>query len=538
MALRANQWAMAGLDVLVLDDPDSQHARLVQTAVLARGATCKRLNCADLGDRSVEIRPGEFRFRSGGSEWEVSSSTTVWYRRLGSTGIDGDDLAETQFIRDEMPHVLIGGLIACGVRWIDEPFDVDRAERKLFQLSTASRMGIPVPQTTTTNDPATAVEMATAGRVVAKALSPGLGIAPSVEEVGAGDLGEFGGLPTLLQELVASADADLRVVVIGPRAWAWRRPRTHHTVDWRAEDASGTGFELMSLHTVERDAIDLTCALGLTMSVQDWLETPDGLVFLEANPQGAWAFLDRSEEFVPDALAIHLADQSGVTLNEGGWPKPLKRVRWDLGCARKAPPDDGAVAPRFASPPWASLAARSSSALSVVRRANDEATAGAKAAEDKAARLSRTALTTLALTAVLIGYQLQVALTHASWWFVSLTPVLGAFVCLAIAGFEATEIDRVGFYRHPTGRDLAEPGSREPIVKVIEQEDIGRRLAGWSSQHKHTALMQARAWFTRGLAFLVAASIVAAISWAFDSAATARTPTPTEDPAADYSTDD
>ena len=524
---------MAGLDVLILDDPDSRYAQLVHDALAVRGVTSQRLNCADLGDSLVATRIGELRFHSVELEWEVSPATTVWYRRLGAPAVEDFDSEEAQLVLDEMPHVLIGGLASCGVRWVDEPFDVERAERKLFQLSTASRMQLAVPHSVVTNDPAVATHMSQTMRVVAKPLSPGQGIAPHVDEVRTGDFSEFGGLPVLLQELVVGADADLRVVVIGSRAWTWRRPRTSHTIDWRAEDANGAGFEHVSPHAVERDAIDLTCALGLTMSVQDWLETPDCVVFLEANPQGAWAFLDRSDEFIPDALASHLAERSGVTLTEGTWPKPLKRVRWDLGRARKAPPDDGSVAPRFASSPWASLAARSSSALSVVRRANDEAKAGAKAAEDKAARLSRTALTTLALTAALIGYQLQFALTHDSWWFMFLAPVLGAFLCLVLAAFEATEIDRVGFYRHPAGRDLAEPGSREPIVKVIEQEDIGRRLAAWSSQHKHTALMQARAWFTRGLALLVVASIVAAISWAFDSAATANSSTPTEAPAAE-----
>ena len=462
----------------------------------------------------------------------MSPATAVWYRRLGSFAVDDFDHEEAQLARDEMPHILIGGLSSCGVRWVDEPFDVQRAEQKLFQLSTALRMSLPIPHSVATNDPDAAARMRSARRVVAKPLSPGQGIAPHVEEVQAGDLSEFGGLPVLLQELVVGANADLRVVVIGSRAWTWRRSRTPHTIDWRAEDANGIGFEHVSPHAVERDAIDLTRALGLTMSVQDWLETPDGVVFLEANPQGAWDFLDRSDELIPDALASHLAERSAETLTKGSWPKPLRRVRWDLGRGCKAPPDDGAVAPRFAPPRWASLAARSSAALSVVRRANDEAKAGAKLAEDKASRLSRVSLTTLALATALIGYQLRFVLTHDPWWALLLAPVAGAFICLVLAAFEAIEIDRVGFYRHPDGSDLAEPGQRDAIVRVIEQEHIGRRLAAWSSQHKHTALMQARAWFTRGLVFLLAAGVVAAVFWAIDAKDATANPTPTQDPAA------
>ena len=363
---------MTTLDVLILDDPDSRHADLVQDALSALGATSLRLNCADLGDWSVDIRPGKFRLRSVASEWEVSASTTVWYRRLGAPGVDDFDPDEAQLIRDEMPHVLVGGLVACGVRWVDEPFEVERAERKLFQLSTASRMRLAVPPSVVTDDSATAERMLKRVRIVAKPLSPGEGIAPYADEVHSGDLIGLDGLPILMQELVVDASADLRVVVVGTRAWTWRRPRTSGTIDWRAEDPNGASFDHVSPHTVEPEAVDLTSALGLTMSVQDWLETPDGVLFLEANPQGAWAFLNRVDEFIPNALAAHLREGSGQALACGVWPKPFRRVLWDLGRASKARENDGATAPQFAPPPWASVAARSSAALSVVRRANDE----------------------------------------------------------------------------------------------------------------------------------------------------------------------
>ena len=526
---------MATLDVLILDDPDSRHAQLVQDALAVRGATSQRLNCTDLRSWSVDIDSGEMRLQSGDCEWLVSPSTTVWYRRLGSPSVDDFDPDEAQLVRDEVPHALVGGLIACGARWVDEPFVVERAERKLFQLSTASRLGVAVPRSVVTNDSGAASRTLSGMRVVAKPLSPGRGIAPHVDEVHESDISEMDGAPVLLQELVARADADLRVVVIGSRAWTWERPRTPPTIDWRAEDPIGAGFRYVSPHAVEHAAIEMTSVLGLTMSVQDWLATPDGVVFLEANPQGAWNFLDGSDKYIPGALAAHLGEQPQETLADGVWPKPLKRVRWDLGRASKAPEDDGAVAPRFAPPSWASKAARSPAALSVVQRANDEAKAGAQAAEDKAGRLVRTALTTLAVATALFGYQLRFALEHSLWWLSLLIPVSGAFACLVIAAFEAYEIDRVGFYQHAKGQDLVEPVPRDSIVPVIEKEEVGRRLAKWSSVQKHTALMQARAWFTKGLTLLVAAVIVAAISWAFDAADSTPAPTPEQEPTANSS---
>ncbi len=509
---------MAKLDVLILDNPGGRHADLVEHAVITRGATCLRLDASGLLGSTVNIRPGEFRVRRDAAEWQVSTSTSVWYHRLGSPNVDGFDTDEAQLVRDETPHILIGGLVSCGVRWVDEPHRVARAERKLYQLGTASRLQIRIPRSLVTNDLTEATRLCNDLRLIAKPLSPGAGIVPHVSEVAHDDLSNVNALPVLLQELVVSAVADLRVVVIGNQAWTWRRIREADTIDWRAVDPSGLDFEHVAYQSIKQDAVDLCLALGLTTCVQDWLDTPEGPVFLEANPAGAWAFLRGSQDVIPPALADHLCERPRTELTAGHWARPHKRILWDLGRAGKAPSNDGTRAPVYAAPPWASLAARSPEALSVVRRANDESIAAARTAEDKAARLLRTALTTVAVSAALTGYQLQFALEHSLWLLTLVAPVAGAFASLAIAAFEATQIDRVGFYRHAKGQDLAQPGPRESVVTVVEEEEAGRRLALWTSKKKHTDLMQARAWFSRGLSLLLLAALVAATSWGINAA--------------------
>jgi hypothetical protein len=95
--------------------------------------------------------------------------------------------------------------------------------------------------------------------------------------------------------------------VIGVReVWLWRRPREPATLDWRQIDSDGTGFVQFESDALVQLARDLTAGLGLTMSVQDWLETKDGPVFLESNSQGAWMFLSGSESMVSAAVARHL----------------------------------------------------------------------------------------------------------------------------------------------------------------------------------------------------------------------------------------
>src|SRR5665213_2986274 len=179
---------------------------------------------------------------------------------------------------------------------------------KLWQLTQAANLSIATPNYVVTNDFETAREFVAAANVVAKPLSPGIGIAPFVDLVCIEDLDSAANFPTFFQALIP-ATADLRVVVIGDNAWTWRRKREPTTLDWRQIDPSGTEFEAIGNDEVSRHSIELTRALGLSMSVQDWLEAKDGPMFLEVNPQGSWLFLDGAEEVIAPALARHLVDE-------------------------------------------------------------------------------------------------------------------------------------------------------------------------------------------------------------------------------------
>jgi glutathione synthase/RimK-type ligase-like ATP-grasp enzyme len=459
------------------------------------------------------VTPGSWIAHANGETWQVGPSTTIWLRRLGSPDVEDLDGEEAQLARDELPHVLIGGLEGVAARWVDSAADISRAELKLFQLATADRLGLRTARSIVTNDPRAAAGLADEGAVIAKPLSPGQGIAPFVAEVTPQELELVAHLPVLLQRFVEDAIADLRVVVVGGSAWIWSRARDHEVVDWRAVDPSGVGFVRFEHPQVAKEAVDLTQALGLTVSVQDWLMTPDGTVFLEANPQGAWAFLDGSEGVVPEALALHLHPGSTHVADDGRWPQPLRRIGWDLGRASKAPANDGVEPPLVLPSLWAPLAARHPDALSVAQRANDEAKASSKAAEEKASRLTQTALAAVAVGTAMGGYQTGFAIEHGGWAVLTLLPVALAIGCLAIAAFEAVEIDRVGFYEHPSGEDLSQVGPGDPLAAVLEREERGRVLASWTSRKKHTSLMQARAWFSRGLVALLVAGLVTGATW-------------------------
>jgi hypothetical protein len=206
-----------GLDVLVVADGSDPHAQVVLDHLGGRSTRIARLNLGDIRAVRQSAQPGALDLDLGGSWRRISGTTTVWWHRAGVVDVTALDAEEAALARDEGPHVLRGALASSWCRWVDDPFDVERAELKLAQLAAATSLGVRIPDSRVTNDPFIARQFAAGRRVVAKALSPGVGIAPYTAELGDSDLDVIGGLPTLVQELV-QATADVRVVVVGGRA--------------------------------------------------------------------------------------------------------------------------------------------------------------------------------------------------------------------------------------------------------------------------------------------------------------------------------
>lgn len=504
---------MAGpveVGVAVIAEPDDEHARAVLDVLETLGASAIRVNLADLPTLPQVARPGSFDLLVADSWHRVSASTTVWWHRSGTVDVSGFDEDEARLVLDEARHQLRGALAGAGVRWVDDPFDVERAETKLIQLAAAANAGFSIPLGCQTNVPEEGRRLGSDGRVIAKAVSPGVGIAPFVDQIEPADFERLSTSATLVQRLV-TATADLRVVIIGGNSWAWRRSRSPGTIDWRAEDPSGTAFERVEHPEVCRAARQMTAALRLTMSVQDWLETSDGLVFLEVNPQGRWLFLPGALDLVAPALGRHLLQPlPSPTVIGGVWPRPLKRFRQDFRRASTSPENDGVVAPTLLEPSWINEVAPDQNALDTARRSHEQALSRAQAAEEKASRLVQVALALLTLATAVGAYQLGFVLDRSWPMVLTLAPVSLAVCCLSLAAFEGVEIDRVGVYRQPTVADLVRVAPGDPGAVLIVREEQGRALAAWTSDKKHTALMQARAWFSRGLAALIVAGLAAA----------------------------
>lgn len=258
----------------------------------------------------LHVEPGDHALI--GEHVVVTPDWTIWWRRAHHPSPPADLPAEeAALVAEETTAIVLGGLLSSGARWVDEPFAVLRAEHTLLQLATARRLGVRIPATCGTSTPSKAAEFASAGPTLAKTISGGTGLAPFADLIGPGDTDLVRNGATVLQQCIQATD-DLRVIVVDSTVMTWRRARkADEPIDWRSADPEGSRFTLIDApfkHYLADAAVRVNRALGLTVSAQDWLVPTDGgpLVFLEANPAGAWLFLKDSEEVVAPTLARHL----------------------------------------------------------------------------------------------------------------------------------------------------------------------------------------------------------------------------------------
>jgi hypothetical protein len=197
------------------------------------------------------------------------------------------------------------------------------------------------------------------------------------------------------------------------------------------------------------------------------------------------------------------------------WPSPLRQFLWDMLPAwtpdRWLPRASGIRPPAYKRPSWLEEKfANMPAALEQATRGHDAAVARAAVVEAKADRVVQRSLTLLTLTLIVAGAQLRYVREQGGGLdYLLLLPAVVAIVTLALAGIVAAEIDRVGVYHQPGAEALV--SWEDALVRgQVEAEELGRQWAHWTASRKSDALLQARAWFSRGLVgFLVAGVVLA-----------------------------
>ncbi|HEX3761079.1 MAG TPA: hypothetical protein VHW23_20430 [Kofleriaceae bacterium] len=192
---------------------------------------------------------------------------------------------------------------------LDPRWNQLRADSKPDQLRLARRLGLDIPDTIITNDPAAVRAFARrAGPVVAKMLVPPAAAGPARDEdavmfttaMTEDDLAQLDGLelcPMIFQQRIETA-RDVRVTVVGTQLFAAAidaAARRDGDPDWRSHSYAH-GAPAWQPHELPRAVADRLVELadraGLNYGSIDLVVRPDGgHVFLELNATGSFAYL-------------------------------------------------------------------------------------------------------------------------------------------------------------------------------------------------------------------------------------------------------
>jgi len=203
-----------------------------------------------------------------------------------------------------------------------------RARHKPLQLQIATDLGLEVPPTIITNHPEDVIEFArrqspplVAKTVHNKLLPVDAGSRYSAyvltEGVANRDFAYVDAIrhcPVSFQPYVDKR-VELRVTIVGNRVFPVevRSQETNHTRrDWRRADPHHARYAVHDLpKRVARQSVALVKRLGLNFAALDLILTPDGrYVFLEANPNGAWLWMQTTTGLpIASAMADLLASR-------------------------------------------------------------------------------------------------------------------------------------------------------------------------------------------------------------------------------------
>ncbi|HEV7889804.1 MAG TPA: hypothetical protein VGP08_04155, partial [Pyrinomonadaceae bacterium] len=303
--------------LIITHGGDNESVESVARALTERGGRALRLD-TDRFPSEVRLAAryggggeGRVTFGAGADEFDLNEVGAVWHRRLSvAARVPREMNAQLRAASvGESRAALLGVLAGLTAFRVDPEQAIRRAEQKPLQLRVARELGLEVPRTLVTNDPAAVREFyeACGGRLITKMLSSfavydreGRENVVFTNPVGPEDLEDLTGLslcPMTFQERVEKA-LELRATVVGRRVFTasidsqtsaraahdWRRDGVALVDEWRP-------YKLPD--EVEARLLALMDFFGLNYGAADFILTPDGRhVFLEVNPSGEFFWLE------------------------------------------------------------------------------------------------------------------------------------------------------------------------------------------------------------------------------------------------------
>ncbi|GII99758.1 hypothetical protein CLV28_1110 [Sediminihabitans luteus] len=290
----------------IVSHADDLHAVAVRRHLDAAGARHVLLDTATVPS-SASLTTRQTPQGGWSGTWETPDGTVdlaalraMWWRRpqpftLHDELVGGDDRG---FAHGECASLVAGLWTTLDAEWVNDPDLDETASRKMWQLRLAASIGLRVPRTCMTNDPASARAFVGAEPegVIYKPFSGTPRTWRETRPVGPDDLDRLDLVrlaPVIFQEYVPGG-GDVRVTIVGDEVFAARitAASTGYEYDFRV-DPDPHIVEHRLPADVESALLALMRRLGLRYGAVDLRLAPDGgYVFLEINPAGQWLFVE------------------------------------------------------------------------------------------------------------------------------------------------------------------------------------------------------------------------------------------------------
>jgi glutathione synthase/RimK-type ligase-like ATP-grasp enzyme len=298
--------------VLIISNDHDVHADAVTLELHKRNVPVFRFLPEDFPDAcsvSIEIQDGRIEGEIINAYHRVAFDDicAAWFRRARNLIAKGPSVTSTtldNYVTAQSTATLTALCESLQTLWVGHPYKLRRAEVKALQLAEASKAGLKTPHTLISNDPAKAAAFVDVLGEAECALKPLIALGVSNEQgyrlpltttLPKGHSLESVALaPTIFQPYVDKA-TELRCVVIGKKIFCAKmnsQANENTRMDWRGGDCEHEIFSLPQ--QVEASIHRLMDSLGINFASMDLILTPEGeFVFLEANPNGQWLWIER-----------------------------------------------------------------------------------------------------------------------------------------------------------------------------------------------------------------------------------------------------
>ncbi|MGC4234553.1 MAG: hypothetical protein QM594_16345 [Niabella sp.] len=240
---------------------------------------------------------------------DLTKIRSVYFRRPElPPSIDGLTSSEQLFVAGEFAESLEALYkILRNARWLNNVEAIRGAENKIYQLQVAKKIGFLLPDSIITTDIQEAnkfysrnerdciIKPIRTGSVGINDTEEGV-IFTSLLKIQVEDLNRVSTCPTYLQKHIPKK-GDIRVTIVGDELFAVMIHSQHSDdskVDWRKSQSKLLHSHIDLPKDIAEKCLQLTKKLSLNFGAIDLILTSDGeYVFLEINPNGQWAWIER-----------------------------------------------------------------------------------------------------------------------------------------------------------------------------------------------------------------------------------------------------